>query len=511
VETTATLRSWQRRIFLTCWLTYASFYLCRVNLSVALPAIQGEFGWSKVGAGLIGSAFFWVYAWGQFVNGQLGDRLPPRPFVAVGLLASVALNAAFGFAASLPTMVILWGMNGYFQSTGWGPIVCTISHWFGPARRGRLSALLGPSYVLGHVASWLLAGWLVARWGWRAAFWVPAALTVPSVLHWLVRVRNSPEDVWDKLPTCPTDVWDNLPTCPTTVGGNEASDVWDKLPTCPTTVGGNEASDVWDKLPTCPTMVGGNEAPDVWDKLPTCPTMVGGNEAPDVWDKLPTCPTDVWDKLPTCPTMEAPLSGRDGWREVLGRTFTHPRLRWAALTNVAQGFVQGSAVLWVPTYLVEALNMDIGGAAISAVVLPLCGLAGVLVGGWASDRFFRSRVAPMTAMMMAGLAASVLAIGFLAPQGGLVLTMALLGLIGAITYGVGSILVTVLPLSLSHEGGVSSAAGFLDFAGYVGAGIGGLLAGALVDGWGWDAVFICWAVVALLGLATTVPLRRSEV
>ena len=462
METTATLRSWQRRIFLTCWLTYASFYLCRVNLSVALPAIQGEFGWSKVGAGLIGSAFFWVYAWGQFVNGQLGDRLPPRPFVAVGLLASVALNAAFGFAASLPTMVILWGMNGYFQSTGWGPIVCTISHWFGPARRGRLSALLGPSYVLGHVASWLLAGWLVARWGWRAAFWVPAALTVPSVLHWLVRVRNSPEDVWDKLPTCPTDVWDNLPTCPTTVGGNEASDVWDKLPTCPTTVGGNGAP-------------------------------------------------DVWDKLPTCPTMEAPLSGRDGWREVLGRTFTHPRLRWAALTNVAQGFVQGSAVLWVPTYLVEALNMDIGGAAISAVVLPLCGLAGVLVGGWASDRFFRSRVAPMTAMMMAGLAASVLAIGFLAPQGGLVLTMALLGLIGAITYGVGSILVTVLPLSLSHEGGVSSAAGFLDFAGYVGAGIGGLLAGALVDGWGWDAVFICWAVVALLGLATTVPLRRSEV
>jgi OPA family glycerol-3-phosphate transporter-like MFS transporter len=207
---------------------------------------------------------------------------------------------------------------------------------------------------------------------------------------------------------------------------------------------------------------------------------------------------------------KAPPSGRDGLRGVLRRTFAHPRLRWAALTNAAQGFVQGSAVLWVPTYLVEALNMDIGGAATSAVVLPLCGLAGVLVGGWASDRFFRSRVAPMTAVMMAGLAASVLATSFLAPQGGLAPAVALLGLIGAITHGVGSILVTVLPLSLGHEGGVSSAAGFLDFAGYVGAGVGGLLAGAIVDGWGWDAVFVCWAVVALLGLATTVPLRRSE-
>jgi sugar phosphate permease len=419
VETTTALRSWQRRIFLTCWLTYASFYLCRVNLSVALPAIQGEFGWSKTEAGLIGSAFFWVYACGQFINGQLGDRLPSRPFVAVGLLVSVALNGAFGFAASLPLMVILWGMNGYFQSTGWGPIVRTISHWFGPARRGQLSALLGPSYVLGHVASWLLAGWLVARWGWRAAFWVPAALITPSALHWMVRVRNAPQDVGLAPP----------------MGGNDHFD---------------------------------------------------------------------WAQC------KAPPSGRDGLRGVLRRTFAHPRLRWAALTNAAQGFVQGSAVLWVPTYLVEALNMDIGGAATSAVVLPLCGLAGVLVGGWASDRFFRSRVAPMTAVMMAGLAASVLATSFLAPQGGLAPAVALLGLIGAITHGVGSILVTVLPLSLGHEGGVSSAAGFLDFAGYVGAGVGGLLAGAIVDGWGWDAVFVCWAVVALLGLATTVPLRRSE-
>lgn len=411
VDSTAELRAWQRRIFVTCWLTYASFYFCRVNLSVALPAIQGEFGWSKTEAGLIGSALFWVYAGGQFINGQLGDRWPVRCFVAVGLLASVALNVAFGFAASLPLMIVLWAANGYFQSTGWGPILRTLSRWFGAARRGRLSALLGPSYVLGHVGSWLLSGWLVARCGWRAAFWVPAALVALSVLHWTARVRHAPQDVGLTLP---------------------------------------EGT---------------------------------GDGAP---------------------------AARGGWQGVLQRTFAHPRLRWASLANVALGFVLGSATLWAPTYLVEVLEMDIGGAATSAVVLPLCGLAGVLGAGWASDRFFRSRVAPMTAVLMAGLAASVLAIRFLAPLGGLAPAVALLGLTGAMSHGAGSILVTVLPLSLSREGGVSSAAGFLDFTGYVGSGLGGLLAGALVDGWGWDAVFVCWAVVALLGLAATVPLSRSE-
>jgi len=409
VGTGAALRSWQRRIFLTCWLTYASFYLCRVNLPVALPAIQGEFGWSKAEMGLIGSALFWVYACGQFINGQLGDRWRARPFVAAGLLASVALNVAFGFATSLPLMVILWGANGYFQSTGWGPIVRTISHWLGLARRGRISALLGSSYMLGHVGSWLLAGWLTVRWGWRAAFWIPAALAALSTLHWLVRIRNAPQDAGLAPP-------------------------------------------------------------------------MGANDAPS---------TDG-----------------NGLQGVLHRTFAHPRLRWAAMTNATQGFVQGSAVLWVPTYLIEVLRMDIGSAAMSAVALPLCGLAGVLIAGWASDRFFRSRVAPTAALMMAGLAASIMMTRFLAPMGGP--AVALWGLIGALTHGIGSLLVTVLPLSLTREGGVSSAAGFLDFAGYVGAGIGGLLTGVLMDGWGWDAAFVCWAVVALLGSAATVPLSRSE-
>lgn len=411
MDSTAELRAWQRRLFVTCWLTYASFYFCRVNFSVALPAIQGEFGWSKTEAGLIGSALFWVYAGGQFINGQLGDRWSARRFVAAGLLASVALNVAFAFAASLPLMILLWAANGYFQSTGWGPIVRLLSRWFGPARRGRLSALLGPSYLLGHVGSWLLSGWLVARWGWRAAFWVPAALVALSAVHWTTRVRDAPQEVG------------------------------------------------------------------------LTPVEGSGDGPPAAWG---------------------------GWQGLLQRTFSHPRLRWAALANVALGFVLGSANLWAPTYLVEVLGMDIGGAATSAVVLPLCGLAGVLGAGWASDRFFRSRVAPISALLLGGLAASVLALRFLAPRGGLALAVTLLGLCGAMNHGAGSILVTVLPLSLSDEGGVSSAAGFLDFTAYVGSGLGGLLAGALVEDWGWDAVFICWTVVALLGLAATAPLLRSE-
>jgi len=77
--------SWQRRIFVILWITYASFYLGRVNFSVALPGIMADFGWTRTDVGAIGTALFWAYAIGQFINGQLGDRLGARVMITVGL------------------------------------------------------------------------------------------------------------------------------------------------------------------------------------------------------------------------------------------------------------------------------------------------------------------------------------------------------------------------------------------------------------------------------------------
>jgi OPA family glycerol-3-phosphate transporter-like MFS transporter len=187
---------WKTKMFWLMWITYASFYLCRVNISVALPEIMQEFNLTKTDLGVVLSSLFAMYAIGQFINGQLGDRLNSRKIITIGLLSSAVLNFIFGFTVGLiGLMVVAWGLNGYFQSMGWGPTVKAMANWFPRSIRGKISGRLGTSYIIGGALSWLLAGTIIKYYNWRFTFWVPAIICLFLAIHWFVRARNAPEEI----------------------------------------------------------------------------------------------------------------------------------------------------------------------------------------------------------------------------------------------------------------------------------------------------------------------------
>lgn len=194
-STSELFRYWRKRILITTWLTYSTFYLCRLNLSVAIPGIEGEFGYSKALLGGIATALFVTYAAGQFISGQLGDKLGARKLVTIGILGSAILNVAFGFSTGITVMIIIWGLNGIFQSMGWAPSVKTVASWFPSRMRGKVGGVLGTSYIIGNAYSWALAGFVAGILGWRWCFWVPAIIFFISGAHWYIRSRNAPEEV----------------------------------------------------------------------------------------------------------------------------------------------------------------------------------------------------------------------------------------------------------------------------------------------------------------------------
>ncbi len=176
----------RKRIFLICWITYVVVYLGRVNISVAMTGIENAFQGGTELSGLIGSLFFVVYATGQLINGFLGDRVPPRSFVAVALLGSAAMNLLVGLSGNAVMVAVCWGINGYFQSMVWGPLMRVLSGLYEKDELGSVSVRMSATMAVGYTLTWAVMGRAVMGSSWRLLFIIPSVVGVLMLAAWLV-------------------------------------------------------------------------------------------------------------------------------------------------------------------------------------------------------------------------------------------------------------------------------------------------------------------------------------
>ena len=194
LSTPSEFSSGQRTALWVLWITYGTFYFTRNNLGVALPGIQAEFGYTKAQLGTVLMALKLAYGVGQFINGQLAEYGSPRILLAVGLLASAALNVLFGSATALYFLVFVWACNGYVQAFGWPPTMRATANWFPAFQRGRAIGIIGTGYQLCGALTFVVAGWAAQKFGWRGALYVPAILVTLSAAHMLVFLKDAPPD-----------------------------------------------------------------------------------------------------------------------------------------------------------------------------------------------------------------------------------------------------------------------------------------------------------------------------
>lgn len=180
----APLSPYQRHVVSTAWIVYGCYYLGRLNLSPAIPALATAFAVSRAEVGWLGTALFWTYGVGQFISGVLGNRYSPRLLIAGGLLVSAVINLLMGVQVSLLVMILLWGINGLAQSTGWAPLLRILSEKLSVEQRRRVSVWLPISFQVGGAVTWALAGFAVVIGGWQMAFWLPGLLLIGVLIFW---------------------------------------------------------------------------------------------------------------------------------------------------------------------------------------------------------------------------------------------------------------------------------------------------------------------------------------
>ena len=180
-------------MFLSCTLGYALFYTCRLSLSVAKEPLLAEGIFTAAQLGTIGAALKFVYAFGKLTNGVIADHTNVRKFLSTGLLLSALLNLALGFVSGFQLFVVLWALNGWFQSMGAAPSGVALTHWFAAHERGTRYGIWCTSHSIGEGFSFFVTAVAVSALGWRAGFWMPGALCVIAALVLFRTLHDRPE------------------------------------------------------------------------------------------------------------------------------------------------------------------------------------------------------------------------------------------------------------------------------------------------------------------------------
>lgn len=167
----------QIRLLAALFIAYTAAYISRTNLSPALDAIAQQFNLTAGQVGLLPTLFAIPYAAGQVVNGALVDRFRSQNFILMGLIGSALINIAFSFSQSYSLLMVLWCLNGCFQSMIWTPIVRTMAQEFQDSIRARAMFFISMTLIVGYLCAWLLSGLLTSYFSWRAAFRMSGIVT----------------------------------------------------------------------------------------------------------------------------------------------------------------------------------------------------------------------------------------------------------------------------------------------------------------------------------------------
>ena len=204
-EVDATYKRLRTRTFWGVTLAYTLYYVCRMTLGVVKqPLIDG--GVLTAGQlGIIGSAFYFVYAVGKFINGFVADYCNIRRFMAVGIGISAVVNLILGVLGLLHgplglgavlmliAFSVLWGVNGWMQSMGSPPGTISLSRWYPLSRRGTMYSIFSSTPQLGKAVSMIMTGFIVAAAGWQWGFLAASAAGFMGLVVSLIFIADTPE------------------------------------------------------------------------------------------------------------------------------------------------------------------------------------------------------------------------------------------------------------------------------------------------------------------------------
>jgi MFS transporter, DHA1 family, chloramphenicol resistance protein len=163
-------------------------------LSGLVPNIAGDLGVSIPAAGALTSAFAVGMIVGAPLVAMLSLRWPRRTallvFLVTFLLMHVLGAVTSSFALLVVTRVVAALANAGFLAVG----IAAATTMVDANAKGRATSVLLSGVTIACIAGVPLGAFLGELWGWRAAFWTVAALSLPPVIAIMRAVPATAQD-----------------------------------------------------------------------------------------------------------------------------------------------------------------------------------------------------------------------------------------------------------------------------------------------------------------------------
>lgn len=388
---------------------YLVEYLGRYNLAAAKIEMIDAFGGNaKAMLGLALTLMAISYGFGQIVMGFIGDRVPPRFVVFVGLIGAGACNIAVGSATSLPLICAAWFLNGVCKAMIWPSLVrqMTCDMTDDGFQKGIVwvSIASNVGIVLVYLAVVPVS---IVLLSWRLAFWFSGVAEVAAGVVWVLSVRTIPSAGLLKR------------------------------------------------------------------ALRAEAREPGAEEK-----KKPSA-------LPIILAAGLPL---------------------LYIVVIAHGLLRDGVTNWMPELLQDTYNLGSVAAIMSSAILPIFSTVCVIIAGIVYMKLKNELTS--SAIFWGIVLASLGCLTFTMGRSS-VLTIVLLALAMSGIQAINHILTTRVPHRFASAGIVSTVAGLLNSATYVGVAISGYGVAVYSEAYGWHATVIAWLVIAAVGtLALALCLRR---
>ncbi len=530
---------WQTRTIIVTMLGYALFYFVRKNFSFAMPGLAAEYGISNTSFGIILAVVGLVYGLSRFVNGLIADRMNARYHMSTGLLLCALASFAFGFAPSIlgieigaapHTLIIIFGVllviNNIFQGSGFPPCARLLSHWIPPQELATKMSIWNTSHSIGAGLLAILCGFIMGHMGTDLSGdeakvsdmtynYVTCNLKddvkksdirIAKVDDVKVEKQQDGEVVAYAKYTFKENYEQGATVTETfTFDHENYTAVKDLLSADPKA----SADVISERLDIAPaeakalsSIVSLSTNAGAWQWCFFLPAIIALLGALGIFAFLRDTPKSVG--LPELENTKTSLDGEDNdpaaYKEFVRKKVYRNKLIWTlAIANFFVYIVRFSVLDWGPKFLTEARDMSYTYAGWTVAIFEIFGIIGMLVAGWATDRFFKGRAHRTCVFCMLGTAVFMTIFYLLPNDVHPLVLICVLAMAGFCIYGPQA-LIGIAAANQATKKAAATANGLTGIFGYLSVFVSGLGVGVLVDHFGWNYVFLGMIAIAIVGM-----------